>query len=456
MKDFGRYISRQIAGFTVFVLGLALLNLAVFAGSFYGIIVRDYGAGSPKNRLEETAAACSAEGIDPGMEQRLAESGVWAMFLSPQGKRLWGANLPGGLPEEYTVQQVAVFAKGYLAGYPVFLQTAEDGLLVLGYPQGSYTKLTRNYWPMAFIKALPGCAAVMLVADLALLFAGYFFSKRKILKGTGPLLEAVEALAKGERIDLEMRGELEPVAGSLNRASHLLARQNEARANWISGVSHDIRTPLSMIMGYAGRIACDEGASPAVRAQAQRIGRQGEAIRELVQDLNLASRLEYEMQPLHREPVHVAKLMRAYAAGVLNGGLAGGYSLEVEIAPNAQQAVLACDARLVERALANLVQNSIRHNPGGCKVKLLLEQKGTSLALTVRDNGIGIPPNKLAALAQDRPAEAYGANERLESRHGLGLALVQRIAQAHGGCIKIESGSEKGCEVTLLFPWEAE
>lgn len=59
-------------------------------------------------------------------------------------------------------------------------------------------------------------------------------------------------------------------------------------------------------------------------------------------------------------------------------------------------------------------------------------------------------------LVQDEPAEAYGANERLESRHGLGLALVQRIAQAHGGCIKIESGSEKGCEVTLLFPWEAE
>ena len=77
------------------------------------------------------------------------------------------------------MQQVAVFAKGYLAGYPVFLQTAEDGLLVLGYPQGSYTKLTRNYWPMAFIKALPGCAAVMLGGGPCAVVCGLFFQNEE-------------------------------------------------------------------------------------------------------------------------------------------------------------------------------------------------------------------------------------------------------------------------------------
>lgn len=446
MGALGRYISKRLAGFAAFILGLALLNAAVFAGFFYGIVIRDYGQAAPKSRLEQTAAASSAQGLEPEMAALLRQAGVWAMYLSPQGQRLWGENLPQEVPERYTLQEVAVFTKGYLKDYPVFVQVMEDGLLVLGYPKGSYTKLTHNFWPVAMVKLLPVCAAAMLALDLALLLAAYFYSKRNILKGTAPLVEAMDAVAKGQRVNLPVQGELAQVAGSLNRVSALLARQNQARANWISGVSHDIRTPLALILGYASRIAAGEGAEGEVRAQARLIQRQSEAIGELVQDLNLASQLEYEMQPLHMEQVCLARLVRSYAAQVLNGG--ANCSLEVEIDPAAQQALLECDRRLITRALANLVQNSLRHNPEGCRIRLLLERTAGGLCLVVEDDGKGMPPDVRRAL-EEQPQEGG-----LQPGHGLGLRLVQRIAQAHGGEMKIEPPLKKGCRVSLLFPAE--
>lgn len=79
-------------------------------------------------------------------------------------------------------------------------------------------------------------------------------------------------------------------------------------------------------------------------------------IKELVQDLNLVSQLEYEMQPLHLEVIRLSKLIRSYAAELLNSGISDTYTIEIEIAENAENAVLEGDARLILRAISNLVQ----------------------------------------------------------------------------------------------------
>ena len=96
-------------------------------------------------------------------------------------------------------------------------------------------------------------------------------------------------------------------------------------------------------------------------------------IKELVQDLNLVSQLEYDMQPLHKEPIRLSKLLRSYMADLLNTGIAEIYTVEIEIVPDAENIILECDARLISRAVSNLVQNSMRHNPNGCNIRLSLK-----------------------------------------------------------------------------------
>ena len=450
MKAFGKYISKYLLSFFVFVLALLLINILAFAFTFGGIVFREYGTASPANMLDAVAAGLPASGISEETEQELNANHIWAMLLDASGNCDWSVFLPEEIPTRYTIQDVALFSKGYLQDYPVFLRNMDNGLLVLGYPKDSFMKLTGNYFPIRAVRIFPLFVTGILAIDILLLFLVYCFSKRRISKNTEPIMTSIKTLSAGRPVNLSIRGELSEIADSVNQASQVLSRQNQARANWISGVSHDIRTPLSMIMGYAGRIASDRLASGNIRREAEIIGVQSQKIRDLVQDLNLVSQLEYEMQPLHTEPVRLSKLLRAYAADLLNAGIPEKYTLETEIFKDAEAAVIDGDARLLSRAVNNLVQNSIHHNPQGCAIRLRLDCSDAAVSLTVSDNGVGLSAEKLREL-EEKPHYMESTDERLDLRHGLGLLLVRQIVEAHGGAMRMESVPQSGYKTTLAF-----
>ena len=451
MKSLGKYISKYLASFAALVLILLFINCLAFAWTFYGIVTKDYGNFSPQNMLEAVAAYVSLEGIPDETSEQLRNNNIWAVYLDLEGDKIWEVNAPDEIPEHFTVQDVAVFAKGYLANYPVFIRNTDDGMLILGYPQDSYMKLPSNYYSLRSIKTFPFFVMGILAIDLAILFLVYYYSKRKILKNAEPIITSIVTLGNGKPASLFMRGELSGIADSVNKASAILSRQNQARANWISGVSHDIRTPLSIIMGYAERIAREKNADSHIRKEAEIIRQQSVKIRELVQDLNLVSRLEYEMQPIHKSPVNLAGLLRSYTAELLNTGLPDKYSINIGITPAAETVLCHCDARLISRAAGNLVQNSIRHNPDGCDIALALDCTGESISLSISDNGIGLSAGKLKEL-NEKPHYLESTDDRLDLRHGLGLILVRQIVDAHNGTMQIESKEQKGFKVILEFP----
>ena len=368
------------------------------------------------------------------MKKVFIPNGIWFDFL--QGKKFIGGKSYNNFYRD--------------EDYPVFVWNTDDGLLVLGYPKDSYTKLTSNYYSIAALRRLPIFVLGMLGLDVLCLFLAYYFSKRRIIHNTEPIVSAVETLADGKPVSLHISGELSEIATSVNKASSILNRQNEARANWISGVSHDIRTPLSMIMGYAGRIAENESASKTIQEQAEIVRKQSVRIKELVQDLNLVSQLEYEMQPLHKEMVRLSKLLRSYVADLLNMGISDSYNIGIEIATDAENAMLECDARLISRAVNNLVQNSIKHNPLGCRILLSLRRMENTIQLIVQDDGIGLSEEKLQEL-KEKPHYLESTDERLDLRHGLGLVLVRQIVAAHEGTMTIDSNINCGCKIILTF-----
>jgi len=452
MKAFGKYISKYLLSFFAFALVLLLINILAFALTFGGIVFREYGSASPANMLEAVAADLSASGISEERLQELNRNQIWAMLLDASGHCIWEASLPEEIPTQYTIQDVAVFSKGYLQDYPVFVRNTDNGLLVLGYPKDSFMKLTGNYFPIRAIRIFPLFITGILAIDIVLLFLVYYLSKRKISKNTEPIMASIKTLSTGKPVDLSIRGELSEIADSVNQASQVLSRQNQARANWISGVSHDIRTPLSMIMGYAQRIAGDHGASGNIQQEAEIIRAQSAKIKDLVQDLNLVSQLEYEMQPLHKEPVRLSKLLRSYAADLLNAGIGEKHSIGVDVSSEAETAVIDCDARLISRAIGNLVQNSINHNPQGCDIFLSLDCSSEDVSITVADNGVGMSAEKLREL-EEKPHYMESTDERLDLRHGLGLLLVRQIVEAHDGIMKIESTPQSGYKTILTFRW---
>ena len=112
-----------------------------------------------------------------------------------------------------------------------------------------------------------------------------------------------------------------------------------------------------------------------------------------------------------------------------------------------------CDARLISRAINNLVQNSIRHNPKGCTIGLCLDCSESAISLSVADNAIGLSDEKLREL-EEKPHYMESADERLDLRHGLGLLLVRQIVEVHGGTMKMVNGTCGGVEIVLIFAQE--
>lgn len=93
------------------------------------------------------------------------------------------------------------------------------------------------------------------------------------------------------------------------------------------------------------------------------------------------------MQPLQKTPVRLSKLLRYYVADLLNTGIPESFTIDIAIAPDAEALMLDCDARLLSRAINNLVQNSINHNPKGCNISLTLSYSDATISLSVADDG---------------------------------------------------------------------
>ncbi len=114
MKIFSNYISKYLLSFIGLILVLVVLNIAAFAFTFYNAVSKNFGTDSPQNVLKEAAAASSASGITKEAERMLTANSLWAMYLNAEGSCSWSINLPEEVPTEYTIQDVAIFSKGYL------------------------------------------------------------------------------------------------------------------------------------------------------------------------------------------------------------------------------------------------------------------------------------------------------------------------------------------------------
>lgn len=451
MKSLGRILRRYVLSAAGVGLILLMLNFAVLLA--FGIKAQQSG---PETKAyvrtiaqgltqEDGAFRLTAE-ARAALDARYA----WAMLLDDGAQVIWADRLPDDVPHAYTASEVASFSRWYLRDYPVYVWEHPAGLLVLGSPRGSEWKYTVTAPETQIRLAVAWLPGVLLLNLGAALLVALLLGLR-LFRSVKPVAQGVGDLAEGKPVQLQTGGLLGALASDLNRASAALSRQrgqlaqrDHTRTSWIAGVSHDIRTPLSMVMGYAGQLEEDKKLPDEARGEARIIRQQSERIRDLVSDLNLASKLAYRLQPLHPVVFSPAALLRRVAADTLNGGLAGRCTLALDTAGPLEALRLTGDEHLIARAVQNLVTNSIVHNPEGCAVRLQLSADDTACTVAVRDNGRGYPAEVLRHLAAPVGEGALPA-------HGLGLVLVREIAAAHGGTAEFMN-TRAGAYAALTFP----
>lgn len=451
MKSMIKILLRYVASAAAVALILLILNLAVLIAW----TVQASGMKTTEYHISEITDSLTKQTdsfvLSETGKEAILERYQWAMLLNDNGTVIWSENLPEDLPRSYTVSDVASFTRWYLRDYPVHVWRHPEGLLVLGSAKNSAWKQGMEM-PEIVMKNVPTWFfGVLILNSIAAVILALLFGTR-LLRSLRPLVKGIEDMAEKQPISLLTGGLLDDLATKLNQTSAQLQRQeavlqkrDNARTTWVAGVSHDIRTPLSVVMGYASQLEDNPHLPQAEREQARIIRRQSEKIKALVSDLNLASKLEYDMQPLRPTSINMAALVRGVVVDFLNSGLDDNYSIDLNVENDAQQAVLIGDEKLLRRAVSNLMANSIRHNPDGCTVTVTVDKSSTNCSITVSDNGAGIPPEVLETLNNRKnPAELRS--------HGLGLTIVRQITKVHSGTSEFENLSGGGCLVVLRLP----
>lgn len=381
----------------------------------------------------------------------LEDQSAWAMLLDEDGDVVWQQDLPENLPHSYTSAEVASFSRWYLEDYPVKIWTRADGcLMVVGYQPGAVVKYYFSLeWPYMGVM-FGGIAAVFMINLLLIVFL-ILRNTRKIERAMTPILQGIQNLSHGKPSHLDEQGELAEINAGLNRAADYMRKKDNTRAEWIRGVSHDIRTPLSMVLGYASELEDDCALPQEARKQAGIIRRESEKMRRLIDDLNLTTKLEYALRSVHFKDVDWTELCRQAVSEVLNSGLESRYEIVFNELQPGRSIHLLGDDGLLRRMLDNLLRNSITHNPQGCRIELSVGEKNGCCLCTVSDDGVGIAPEFLNALKRgDDIASTQDSDGK--SEHGLGLKLVEQIVKAHRGIISFSGNTPRGLEVKISLP----
>ncbi|MDE6621533.1 MAG: hypothetical protein K2K74_13835, partial [Lachnospiraceae bacterium] len=238
----------------------------------------------------ETKYSMSQQGLD-----RIDEFQGFAFILDNAGDVIWSYQLPDDVPEHYMIKDIVQFTRYYLNDYPVYTYIIDDVVLVAGLPRQTVWKYSLSF-QISTVNTLFSVLPVLFLINIIVLLIGPFL----IIK-------------------------------------HDAHKREMQRTSWIAGVSHDIRTPLSLVLGYAEELIHTAGDSvessekQSAAGKAQMIEHQAIRIKTLVTNLNTSNKLTYGMGVWHREKVLLPALIRESICEIVNRGLDEKYDIRVTI-----------------------------------------------------------------------------------------------------------------------------
>lgn len=375
-------------------------------------------------RVLERQVEVAAAGLES--ENPAAEKGLGVLFRS-QGLLLLLPSAPVGEGAALRSRAVSTrepSGKIEVLGRDFFFAVADtsEGPIVLTRPANVRSS---DWGPYLAILLVAGAGGGLVAVGLS------FFLARRISRPLRQVSDAGRRLAAGEldtRVPVESRDELGVLASSFNEMAEQLAIARETERGFLMSVSHELKTPLTAIRGYAE--ALGDGATTPEEAAAV-IGREADRLERLVRDLLDLAKLDQRQFSVAREPLDLIDVVREVEHR--HAARAGEFGVALSVDADGPARAIGDRDRMVQ-VVSNLVENALRFTPAGGRVVI-----GASEGLvTVEDTGPGLAPEDLPH-AFDRLFlhERYRADRPVGS--GLGLAIVKELVQAMGGTVSVRS-----------------
>ena len=400
--------------------------------------------------------------MDNNGKDLIDNSNSWVQILDENNKEVYSYNKPQEIKNKYTPIDIIngyKYAGGLggssqiLAGYKEIDNITYTYLI--GYPSTILTKYVfiiemdtiNSYIKYAII-------SILIVDFIIAIIFGYIFSKG-ITKPVKAIIDGVDHLYNGDyEVYFKEKGIYKNVLKKLNSLSYKL-KENELerkkidkmRDEWIANISHDIKTPLSSIKGYAEFLEQDyDFSSEDIKSFAGIINNKSDYIKELVEELNLSMKLNNNESILKKEKVNIVSLVKNSVIDILNDSEYSKVDIKFECSED--KIFIDIDKVLMQRVLNNLIYNALVHNDKNISIVVSVYKKD-KIYISISDNGNGISEKDLENIF-DRYYRGTNTGEAHKGS-GLGMSIAKEIVNAHNGDITISSILGKGTDINITL-----
>lgn len=386
---------------------------------------------------------------------------IWFQLLDENGNEVSSINKPLKISKHYTPADIAYLNIGHVDGYTSFIDSktynGKTWSYIIGFPKDRVSKYTIYYSPPKIIKTVREDAVIFLLCNVAIvIFIGYIFG-RWVTKPVMSIINGIRDLTHGNyNIYYESGGMYGEIRENLNNLAEKLKSNEierketeEMREEWITNISHDIKTPLSSIKGYSEVLSSTdyEISLNEVNKYADIIQNKSSYIQSLVDDLSLTYKLKNNIMPLTRKNENIVDVIRDAVIDILNDPRY--ITRKIDFDCESDCIMMYIDEKLFKRAITNLVYNAIVHNSDSTRIWIKIAKISEGIVIEVGDNGRGISKENLKHIFE-RYYRGTGTGEAYKGS-GLGLAIAKGIIEAHGGEISVDSSIGKGTKITIKF-----
>jgi len=408
------------------------------------------------------------------------KSGGWLQILDNTGQAIYCFRCPKNVPQKYS-PGLLVYDKlnpmKFGFNIATWYDTVNNETLtwIYGEPMKNTTTLDQNPKPYAFV-------LLLFTGSLIVTIIVAFFFGRRIGAPIMHMMHWLQNLAnksyseptdqhgfpkskitfdgnlrKPYRIYRDVFLALENLAFSLQQSDLERKRMEKTREEWITGITHDLRTPLSSVKGYADLFAAAEynWADSEVREFGKVISEKATYMEELIDDLGLTFRLKNADLPLNRRPENIVEIVRRVVIDLINNPRTEGQTVLFE--SEVDTLFFPVDTKWMTRALDNLLTNSALHNPVGTTISVNIQSlyekdlPYSGVRIEIRDNGTGMDKETVDRLF-DRYYRGTNTSDHQVKGSGLGAAIAKQIIEVHGGNISVESRLGWGTVIVIELP----
>lgn len=454
----------SFAVFSIFVLMMASITIGLFYYIFSipepeGLSIASW----PRMFTDNFSVWMDYEDENLEVEKigldRLDEYGLWIQVIDESGQEIFSYSKPESYPTSYPASTLLAFGtSAYENENTVFVSCLEDSTetcsYIIGFPY-AIGKYMLYYNGERFTRLLPVVKKIVLSAlfIFAVLVFGYVcWISRKLSNITG----GIRNVSQRAYIPLKEKGMFHDIFAALNkmdmeiRQSDKIKEETEnARTEWIANITHDLKTPLSPVKGYAELLADNQIAGVETAQEYGKIILKNVShVEKLLNDLKLTYQIDSGVVPYNPQEVLITRYVKEVVIDIINDPAFSKRIIEFE--SDGQELIVFLDPDLLRRAIQNIIINALIHNPPDTKIKISIGKSAASVVfISICDNGSGMDEAEQAKLF-NRYYRGTNTREKPEGS-GLGLAIAKQIVVLHGGNISVKSSPDIGTEFIITL-----